>query len=66
MLPVFSRRPLGRNDCVTNEPQRMSAGRLLYLPSAEGTSSAKSRMVLPRELIKEALTEFTMVQQVPT
>ena len=51
---------------MTNEPQRMSAGRLLYLSSAEGTSSAKSRMVLPRGLIKEALTEFTMVQQVPT
>ena len=51
---------------MTNEPQRMSAGRLLYLPSAEGTSSAKSRMVLPRGLIKEALTEFTMVQQVRT
>ena len=42
---------------MTNEPQRMSAGRLLYLQSAEGTSSAKSRIVLPRGLIKEALTK---------
>ena len=30
---------------------------VLYLRPAEGTSSAKSRMVLPQELIKEALTE---------
>ena len=42
---------------MTNEPQMMFAGRLLFLQSAEGTSSAKSRIVLPRGLIKEALTE---------
>ena len=42
---------------MTNEPQRMSAGRLLYLQSAKGTSSAKSRIFLPRGLIKEALTK---------
>ena len=28
MSAVFSRRPWGRNECVTNEPQRTSAGRL--------------------------------------
>ena len=31
MSAVFSRRPWGRNECVTNEPQRTSAGRLIYL-----------------------------------
>ena len=29
MSAVFSRRPWGRNECVTNEPLRTSAGRLL-------------------------------------
>ena len=29
MSAVFSRRPWGRNECVTNEPQRTSAGRLI-------------------------------------
>ena len=28
MSALFSRRPWGRNECVTNEPQRTSAGRL--------------------------------------
>ena len=28
MSAVFSRRPWGRNECVTNEPQRTSVGRL--------------------------------------
>ena len=28
MSAVFSRRPWGRNECVTNEPHRTSAGRL--------------------------------------
>ena len=30
MSAVFGRRPWGRNECVTNEPQRTSAGRLWY------------------------------------
>ena len=30
MSAVFSRRPWGRNECVTNEPQRTSAGRLRF------------------------------------
>ena len=29
---MFSRRPWGRNECVTNEPQRTSAGRLKHYP----------------------------------
>ena len=30
MSALFSRRPWGRNECVTNEPQSTSAGRLLW------------------------------------
>ena len=30
MSALFSRRPWGRNECVTNKPQRTSAGRLLW------------------------------------
>ena len=36
MSAVFSRRPWERNECVTNEPQRTSAGRLdQYAPDAQ-------------------------------
>ena len=30
MSAVFSRCPWGRNECLTNEPQRTSAGRLFF------------------------------------
>ena len=40
MSAVFSRRPWGRNEYVTNEPQRTSAGRLL-----RGTNSTTTNYI---------------------
>ena len=38
MSAVFSRRPWGRNECVTNEPQRTSAGTLETNVQLENTT----------------------------
>ena len=51
MSAVFSRRPWGRNECVTNEPERTSAERLWYR-----RHNIKRRSVMCSSLSKKVLS----------